>query len=124
MSLRGAQRRGNLYQTIETQAEGPLRRQEVAAPFGLAMTSVLLGGFGGPTRNSLPVGIYLVTDSCYRSTCLFYSYLKASTGRAAAARLACSAIVSHATANAAKALATNNQAQSASGALYTKRFSH
>ncbi len=38
MSLRGAKRRGNLYQTVETQAEGPLNRQEVAAPFGLAMT--------------------------------------------------------------------------------------
>ncbi len=88
------------------------------------MTSVLLDGFDGPTRNSLPAGIYLVTDSCYRSTHFFYSYLRASTGRAVAARLACSAIVSHATARAAMALATKSQAHSANGALYTKRFNH
>jgi len=42
MSLRGAKRRGNLYQVVATQIETTPRCQEVAAPCGLAMTSVLL----------------------------------------------------------------------------------
>ena len=42
MSLREAKRRGNLYQVVATQIETTPRCQEVAAPCGLAMTSVLL----------------------------------------------------------------------------------
>jgi len=36
-SLRGAKRRGNLQQVTATQNEALRQRQEIAAPFGLAM---------------------------------------------------------------------------------------
>ena len=38
MSLRGAQRRGNLFQVVDAQNEAAPRRREIAAPYGLAMT--------------------------------------------------------------------------------------
>ena len=47
---------------------------------------------------------------------LRYSYLNASTGLAVAARLACNAIVSHATASAAAAAIRNIQTHSPNGA--------
>ncbi|RLA31311.1 MAG: hypothetical protein DRR11_11115 [Gammaproteobacteria bacterium] len=39
--MRGAKLRGNLYQLVVTQTEAPLQSQEIAAPYGLAMTLVL-----------------------------------------------------------------------------------
>ena len=39
-SLRGAQRRGNLYQLVVVQTEAARQRQEIATPSGLAMTVV------------------------------------------------------------------------------------
>jgi len=42
-SLRGAKRRGNLYQVVIMQNEVARQRQEVATPSGLAMTSVFSG---------------------------------------------------------------------------------
>jgi len=42
-SLRGAKRRGNLYQVVVVPNEAARQRQEVATPSGLAMTSVLFG---------------------------------------------------------------------------------
>ena len=43
MSLRGAKRRGNLCQVVEAQNEAARQGQEIAAPYGLAMTLVLSG---------------------------------------------------------------------------------
>ena len=46
-SLRGAKRRGNRYQVVVVQNEAVRQRREIATPSGLAMTSVLFGGFDG-----------------------------------------------------------------------------
>ena len=46
-SLRGATRRGNLYQVAIVPNEAARQRREVATPSGLAMTSVFFGGFDG-----------------------------------------------------------------------------
>ena len=53
-----------------------------------------------------------------------YSYLSASTGLAIAARLACNAIVIHATASAATALAIKSQYHVENGAAYANLCSH
>jgi len=39
--LRGAKRRGNLYQVVVMQNEAARQRREIATPSGLAMTVVL-----------------------------------------------------------------------------------
>jgi len=41
--MRGAKRRGNLYQIVVVQNEAARQRREIATPSGLAMTSVLSG---------------------------------------------------------------------------------